>query len=88
MYNSLKPYWKSIRSKDMFGYLITLNFNRRGQYHKTQIGGLFSVCIKVFIYVYVILNFHSMFTLKENKNITIKSMEPFEKIGRINLNET
>ena len=88
MYDIFKPYWKSIRSKDMFGYLITLNFNRRGQYHKTQIGGLFSVCIKFFIYVYVLLNFNTMFSLKANKNTTINSIETFEEIGKINLNET
>ena len=32
---SFKRYWKMIRNKDMFGHLITLNFNRRGQHHKT-----------------------------------------------------
>jgi hypothetical protein len=71
----LGRYWKLLREKDMFGYLITLNFNRRGQYHKTQIGGIVSMCIKIFINVYIILNFTTLFSYGDNKNGTLVGFE-------------
>ena len=84
----VKRYWKQVRSKDMFGHLITLNFNKRGQHHKTQIGGLFSIIIKLFINIYVLLNFNTMFMRNANVNSSISSMESFEKFGKVNVNET
>jgi hypothetical protein len=73
----LGRYWKLLREKDMFGYLITLNFNRRGQYHKTQIGGIVSMCIKIFINVYIVLNFTTLFSYGDNKNGTLVGFEDF-----------
>ena len=70
-----------LRSKDLFGHLITLNFNLRGQYHRTTIGGMVSICIKAFIYVYVILNFVTLFTYRENKDSLLKSYVPLEALG-------
>ena len=48
---------KSLRSYDMFGHLITMNFNKRGNFHKTLVGAFFSIIIKVGIYIYVALTF-------------------------------
>lgn len=44
--------------------------------------------IKFFIYVYVILNFNTMFSRTANTNSSIDSMESFEKFGKVNINET
>jgi hypothetical protein len=65
----------------MFGHLITLNFNQRGDKHKTLIGAFFSIWIKLFIYVYIILTFQTMFTKKANRNSTIASIESIESLG-------
>ena len=37
-----------VRSEDMFGHAVTLNFNKRGDVFQTNIGGFFSVLIKLF----------------------------------------
>ena len=72
----------------MFGYLITLNFNRRGQHHKTQIGGIVSVGIKIFINVYIILNFTTLFTYGDNKNGTLVGFEEVMDQGKVWVNDT
>jgi hypothetical protein len=66
-----KAFYKSIRSYDMFGHLITMNFNKRGQRHKTHIGAIFSILIKVFIYLYIGLTFKQLIYMDANKNGTI-----------------
>lgn len=81
-------FWKTIRNYDMFGHLITMNFNKRGAQHKTQIGGVFSIVIKFAIYVYVILNFKTLLSLGANKNGTITSSQNIKSFGKVNYNET
>jgi hypothetical protein len=72
----------------MFGYLITLNFNRRGQYHKTQVGGIVSMGIKIFINIYIILNFVTLFTNADNKNGILNAFEEVNTQGTVMVNET
>ena len=79
---------KSLRRFDMFGHLITMNFNKRGNHHKTLIGAIFSIFIKLLIYVYVALTFKSLIFKTSNKNTTIYSSEPIESLGKINRNES
>jgi hypothetical protein len=38
---------------DLFGHLITFNFDRKGDTHKTLIGGSFSVLVKMMMAVYI-----------------------------------
>ena len=52
---------KGLKGYDMFGHLITLNFNLKGNRHKTMVGAVFSLGIKFSIYVYIILTFRTMF---------------------------
>ena len=77
-----------LRSKDLFGHLITLNFNLRGQHHKTTIGGFVSICIKLFIYVYVILNFMTLFTYGNNKDRLLGGFVPLEQLGIVDYLDT
>ena len=86
--NFVWPCIKSMRNKDLFGHLITLNFNKRGQYHRTSLGGCFSILIKVFIYVYVLLNFVTLFTYGANKNFTLNGYTPVMDLGKVYLNQT
>ena len=67
----------------MFGHLITMNFNKRGNKHKTEIGAFFSIFIKLFIYLYIGLTFKSLLYMDANKNSTIESTEDIESIGTI-----
>ena len=72
--SSIIPSIKSLRSYDMFGHLITMNFNKRGNHHKTLVGAFFSIFIKVMIYVYVGLTFKQLIYKDANKNSTIYSV--------------
>ena len=45
-----------LKNNDMFGYEININFDKQGPAHKTEIGGIVSVIIKVVIFAYIILN--------------------------------
>ena len=68
----------------MFGHLITMNFNKKGNRHKTSIGAVFSILIKLFIYLYIGLTFKSLLFLDANTNSTIRSIESIESLGTVN----
>ena len=70
---AVKQKFKSLRKYDMFGHLIGINFNKRGDRHKTMIGAAFSIIIKICIYLYVLLTFNTMFTHGDNRNSTVLS---------------
>jgi len=54
---------------DMFGHTIQLNFNNQSESHKTFIGGVFSIFIKLFLAVYVTIKFKRMI-FREDDNIS------------------
>ena len=85
---NFKKHWKSIRQHDMFGHLITLNFNKRSNHHKTQIGGVFSVLIQGFLKIYILLNFVTMFWYHANSNGYLDGTNPLEELGKIYVNDT
>jgi len=58
---------KIIKSKDMFGHTINLNFNKQGDTHQTVIGGFLSILIKVAITVYVILNVKKLVRYEDDR---------------------
>lgn len=79
---------KGMRQKDLFGHLITLNFNKRGQYHRTTVGGFVSLGIKLFINVYIVLNFVTLLTYGNNKNNTLNGFEKVTELGTVTTNTT
>ena len=85
---ALKPFLKSIRSTDLFGHNISLNFNKRGNTHKTLIGGFFSLIVKFIIYGYIGITLKQMLFLEENKNESLKSLIDLEELGPVNYNQT
>ena len=42
-----------LRNQDIFGHPVLLNFNRTGSFHKTSIGGFFSILIKMIYVAYM-----------------------------------
>jgi hypothetical protein len=85
---SIKQKLKSLRKYDMFGHLITLNFNKRGDKHKTMFGAFFSIIIKFFIYLYVALTLQTMFTKSVNVNSTISSSQKIDTFGEVDYKDT
>ena len=42
-----------ILNQDLFGHRIFLNFNEKGQEHHTVLGGLFSIILKILVFIYI-----------------------------------
>ena len=61
---------KFIKGFDQFGHVITLNFNRNGNSHKTSIGGFFSIFIQIFVTFYVASCFWVMFMKLGDKRMS------------------
>lgn len=79
---------KYIKDTDMFGHTINLNFNKNGDSHKTFIGGLFSILIKMLLGLYVYLLFKRMFLYEADSNYTRINVLDLEKFGKQMLNKT
>jgi len=43
-----------ISSHDLLGHKIQLNFNKKGSTHKTLIGGILSILIKILMVIYTL----------------------------------
>ena len=58
---------KFIKSQDMFGHIVNLNFNKNGTEHTTFVGGLMSGLIKLFISMYILILFRRTIFYLDNK---------------------
>lgn len=63
-----KRFKKIIKSQDMFGHIVNLNFNKNGSEHTTFIGGFTSGIIKIFISFYVLILLQRTIWFEDNKN--------------------
>ena len=54
-------------SQDLFGHLISFNFDKKGDTHNTKIGGFVSILVKVFFAIFIGLNAKKMVFYEENK---------------------
>ena len=79
----MKKYMKEL---DMFGHTVQLNFNKNGDSHKTIIGGIFSVFIKMLLGLYVYLLFKRMFLNEADSNYTRINVLNLDKHGSQGLN--
>ena len=71
---------KSIRSLDLFGHSIELNFRKKGSTHNTLIGGLVSILIFTFMAYYV----YSLTDIMVS-NGKFKTLKNLEMLGSIKL---
>ena len=76
----------TIRSFDMFGHVVNLNFDKRGIAHKTFIGGFFSIFIRIFLTVYFYLNIQKIIFTKGDKNVSTVGIMNLLDLGAVNLN--
>ena len=77
----MKKYINRVKSTDMFGHTIHLNFNKNGDTHKTFIGGLFSILIKVALAFYVYTLFKRMFLNEADSNYTRINVMNLEEVA-------
>jgi hypothetical protein len=78
----------TIRSQDMFGHVIALNFNKQGESHTTLIGGFFSIWIKLAFTVYCYMQFEKLLTNGDPSLVTTKLPLNLEEHGKVNMYET
>lgn len=57
----LKSTRKLIASFDSYGHAITLNFNRKGDTHKTCLGGFLTIGVWIFLLIYFIVGAYTLF---------------------------
>ena len=62
---------KFIKSQDLFGHEVSLNFNKKGSSHNTIIGGAVSVLVKAFMAFYTVLLVKTMVLYQKNNNQSI-----------------
>ena len=83
-----KAFRKYIRSYDMFGHAIAMNFNKKGNNHKTQIGAFFSIFIQLFIHIYIAITFKQLLWKDANTNSTISSVQDIKSLGKVYYEES
>ena len=76
-----------ITDLDMFGYPITLNFNKNGNEYKTIIGGTMSLLIKLTIFLYFGLNLYGLLTLGNNENNMQMTLTDYDQGQEIKYSE-
>ena len=77
-----------IRGQDMFGYRVSLNFNKSGNTYKTRCGGVSSIIIKMILLFYAGLRIKALFWREENSYGYNEEPMEFDKLGEIAFNET
>ena len=82
----MKKYSNFVKDIDMFGHTIKLNFNKNGDSHKTFIGGLFSMLIKVTLAFYVYTLFKRMFMNEADSNYTRINVMNLTEVGSFEMN--
>jgi hypothetical protein len=61
---SRKKTTETIQNQDLFGHLIAFNFDNKGSSHKTVIGGVFSIIIKLLMAAYIWLRIKKLIFLE------------------------
>ena len=78
---------KLIKGQDLFGLPVQLHFNNKGPYHRTILGGLFSILIKLFMAFYIYIMFKKMIYFEDNKLSTVTSSQDYDKLGEVDMSE-
>ena len=61
---------RAIREHDMFGHVVNLNFDQRGDSHKTTCGGCGSLLLKGFLTLYIFLNIKKLIWKENDTNLS------------------
>ena len=78
-----------VKSHDLFGHKIELDFNSEGNVHKTLFGGIFSIlAIKIIMTLYVFLLFKKLITFGGDTQTSDSSLLSLSDDEHIRMNET
>ena len=84
----MKKFNDRLRSNDMFGHVIQLNFNKEGDSHQTSIGGFFSIFIRAAMTMYVFMNFKKMWKNEDDSTFTEVNTLDLNEFGEMKFDET
>ena len=59
-----------LRQRDIFGHPVSLNFNRKGNFHTTEIGGIFSIIVNSIYFGYMTYLLTNLVTHNDDTYIT------------------
>ena len=77
-----------IKKYDMFGHVITMNFNEQGNSHQTVLGGVMSILIKTALGIYVYLNLIKLIYNKSDETSTMGGLIDPDNIEPVLYNTT
>ena len=83
-----KAMMQGVKKYDMFGHVITMNFNEQGNSHQTVLGGFMSILIKTALGIYVYLNLIKLIYNKGDETSTQGGILAPDDIDPIRYNET
>ena len=72
----------------MFGHVVNLNFDRRGDSHKTLCGGVFSIFFKGFLAFYVYLMFTKLIFKGNDTNFSYEGQMHVSNHGLVKYSDT
>ena len=76
-----------VKSYDEFGHEIALNFDKKGETHKTTIGGCISMMLRIFLTIYFILRAKILVFNEENFDVSLMSANDLQQQGDILYND-
>ena len=77
-----------IKELDKFGHEIVLNFNNKGNYHNTLLGGLLSIFVNIFILIYIWSLINKVIFFQDDTLLTVSKFDDPLKLGDVRLNTT
>ena len=75
-------------NQDMFGHTINFNFNGSSDQHRTVVGGVMSILVKVFLLFYIYTLVYRFWNLGDPNNDIISRLVKVDSLGLIKLNTT
>lgn len=79
----MKKVKEAIKEHDMFGHVINLNFDQRGDSHQTLCGGCGSIMVKTFLTLYIYLNVTKLIFKENDTNLSTVGLIDLEKLGAV-----
>lgn len=76
---------KFLKRQDLFGLPVQLHFNKKGPSHRTLMGGLVSILIKLFMAFYIFIMFKKMIFFEDNKLSTVTSSQDYAALGEVEM---
>ena len=79
---------KILADQDMFGHPINLNFDNKGDTHRTFIGGIVSILVKSLMTIYILMKFGKLIFKDGANNAVTDLMVQMDMIGEVEFLDT